>query len=361
MLNSKSRLMMMAPHPDDESLAAGILLQKAVAAGAAVRVVYATDGDDNPWPQRALERKWRLNADDRRRWGRLRRREAIAALETLGLRAVDARFLGLPDQGLTRLALHDCSRIATRLARMIADWAPTHLLFPSLRDTHPDHSGLALLLRFATADLPKTKSIKQWSYIVHGKRELFAGSAYALKQSSKEQARKSLAIACHCTQTKFSRRRFMSYAKRAELLLSANQHFSPAGKGSIGFVSREEGQLHLFLRFSFRPLRRDKTTLYLVGYDRSGAPASVCLRLPARNAEIQVTDCTSGRRVGLATYRGNAASALITMKTGWFATNRSLLAKLDRRFWFFDETGWTEIQPERSRARFETFDAQILA
>ena len=167
--------MMIAPHPDDESLAAGILLQKAVAAGASVRVIYATDGDDNPWPQRALERKWRLNAADRKRWGRLRRREAISALETLGLRAADARFLGLPDQGLTRLLLHDCRATAARIARMIADWSPTHLLLPSTADTHPDHSALAVLLRFAMPDfLMLGRGRMRLSYLVHGKRTTFA-------------------------------------------------------------------------------------------------------------------------------------------------------------------------------------------
>ena len=82
---SRSRLLLFAPHPDDESLACSILLQRALRAGAAVRVVYVTDGDDNPWPQRVLERKWRLNATDRRRWGRLRRTEALAALRVLGV------------------------------------------------------------------------------------------------------------------------------------------------------------------------------------------------------------------------------------------------------------------------------------
>ena len=48
--------MLIAPHPDDEALACSVILQKAVRAGAAIRVVYVTDGDDNPWPQRALER-----------------------------------------------------------------------------------------------------------------------------------------------------------------------------------------------------------------------------------------------------------------------------------------------------------------
>src|SRR5438093_10493674 len=99
--NSDSRLMMFAPHPDDESLACSILLQRAVRAGATVRVVYVTDGDDNPWPQRLLERKWRLNAADRRRWRRLRRTEALAALRVLRVNGSAARCLPLPDQKLT--------------------------------------------------------------------------------------------------------------------------------------------------------------------------------------------------------------------------------------------------------------------
>src|SRR5258705_12616807 len=98
--DSHSRLMTFAPHPDDEALACSIILQHAVRAGAAIRVVYATDGENNPWPQRALERKWRLNGTDRRRWGKLRRAEALGALQVLGVHPSDARFLALPDQRL---------------------------------------------------------------------------------------------------------------------------------------------------------------------------------------------------------------------------------------------------------------------
>ena len=91
--NSDSQLMMFTPHPDDESLACSIPLQRAARAEAAVRVVYVTNGDDNPWPQRLLERKWRLNAADRKRWGRLRRAEALAALRALGFNDCPRTFL----------------------------------------------------------------------------------------------------------------------------------------------------------------------------------------------------------------------------------------------------------------------------
>src|SRR6476619_2961058 len=81
----RSRLMLIAPHPDDEALACSVILQQAVRAGAAIRVVYVTDGDNNPWPQRALERRWRLSASDRKSRGKLRRAEALAAMRVLGI------------------------------------------------------------------------------------------------------------------------------------------------------------------------------------------------------------------------------------------------------------------------------------
>src|SRR6266576_3850700 len=120
--NAASRLMLIAPHPDDEALACSITLHRVVRAGGAIRVIYATDGDDNPWPQRVLERKWRLNAADRKRWGKLRRAEALAALRALGVRASDARFFALPDQGLTNLLMRDCRATLERFAAMIVDW-----------------------------------------------------------------------------------------------------------------------------------------------------------------------------------------------------------------------------------------------
>ena len=54
------RLLMLAPHPDDEALAAGGLLQRAIGADAEVRILYVTSGENNPWAQRANEWRWRL-------------------------------------------------------------------------------------------------------------------------------------------------------------------------------------------------------------------------------------------------------------------------------------------------------------
>src|SRR5437588_6618018 len=95
--DSTSRLLFFAPHPDDEALAGGGLLQKAAAAGANVRVVFATSGDDNPWPLRVLERQWKIEPHHRLLWGMRRMHEAREALQVLGHSPACADFLQLPD------------------------------------------------------------------------------------------------------------------------------------------------------------------------------------------------------------------------------------------------------------------------
>ena len=104
-LTADDRVLMIAPHPDDESLATGGLIQRAVAAGAQVRVLFLTSGENNPWPQRFLERRCRISLEDRAQWGKRRRQEALAALAVLGTEEKSARFLNLPDQGITRLLM----------------------------------------------------------------------------------------------------------------------------------------------------------------------------------------------------------------------------------------------------------------
>src|SRR3954465_11901010 len=130
-IRSDSRLLFFAPHPDDESLAAGGLLQQAVAAGAALAVVFATNGDNNPWPLRLLEKQWRITPADCALWGMRRMQEALEALSTLGLKPADAHFLGLPDQGLTALLLGERSRLVSRFRGIISRAGPTMVIAPA--------------------------------------------------------------------------------------------------------------------------------------------------------------------------------------------------------------------------------------
>lgn len=336
--------MVITPHPDDEALACGIILQRAVRAGAAVRVVYATDGDDNPWPQRWLERKWRLNATDRQRWGNLRRTEALAALRVLGVRASDARFLALPDQGLTDLLTRDCRSALERFAAIITDFAPTHLFLPSISDTHPDHSALAVMFRIVLAEFfPDEPNMSIWSYAVHGESPAFFKQAQQLQQSKIETETKLRAIRCHKTQLKLSRRRFLGYATRSERFLKLGPRETTVADGSIHSMSRKRHVLRLKLRLSVKPIRGAEGTLVVLGYGETGALRCFRVHFPVRSSRAQMFDCITGGYFGTARYCGNIFAGELAIPTNVFSPVRALFVKLERRSCFFDEAGWLEV------------------
>ena len=82
---SKSdKVLVIAPHPDDESLATGGLLQRVFSQKIPVRIVFATNGENNPWAQRYWDRIWRIGPDKRVQWGQRRRQEALNAICSLG-------------------------------------------------------------------------------------------------------------------------------------------------------------------------------------------------------------------------------------------------------------------------------------
>ncbi|MBA3963274.1 MAG: PIG-L family deacetylase [Chthoniobacterales bacterium] len=352
-LDAQARVMMFAPHPDDESLAAGVFLQRAVTSGAAVRIVYATDGERNGWPQRLLERRMRLRENDRRRWARRRRAEAIAALGVLRVGLAQVQFLSLPDQGLTNLLFDGCHETLHRLALAIGTWRPTHLLIPSAADTHPDHSALAVLLNMVCEDfLPRSLAVKRLEYLVHGASGSFAQRACDLPQSISEVEAKRRAISCHVTQVALSRRRFLRYAKRPERFALSGENSGPCVDGPIRSFQRNRSHLRLEVAFALKPLHAEETSLYLVGQDISGGRRSLRVVLPARTSKLDLIDCGTGEIAGVGRYLGDKFRAEIVLPAHPFARDKSLYLKLDRRVWFFDEAGWREIAPVPSRTAY---------
>jgi LmbE family N-acetylglucosaminyl deacetylase len=347
--DSDSRLMIFAPHPDDEVLGCGIMLQRARAVDAATRVVYVTDGENNPWPQRFLERRWLLDAQDRKRWGQLRRAECLASLQVLGHDPCSACFLAMPDQGLTSLLFKDCTRALAALTRSIIDWAPTHLFIPSATDIHPYHSEIAVMLSLVLQELREDAwPSSVWSYAVHKHSAAFCARAHPLPQSEHETARKMQAVYCHQTQLKLSRRRFLFYAARPELW----QHVRPGEpgtpEGSVYSILRNSSLLKVEIRLSIKAALLPDPVLFLLGRDDLDNIKCVQLRVPDRLSEIAMLDADTGRAAGVAArYFGNGFTGELFVPLDLFSETRPLFLKLVSPRLFFDEAGWTEIPPLR--------------
>ncbi len=90
---------MFAPHPDDEVIGTGGVLQQAVARGERVRIVFVTNGDGYPRAASFLTRKpvSGLGRSDFVELASVRQREAIDAAAVLGIRPSSLVFLGYPD------------------------------------------------------------------------------------------------------------------------------------------------------------------------------------------------------------------------------------------------------------------------
>ena len=340
---SSSKLMLIAAHPDDESLACSVLLQRAVRAGASMRVIYATNGENNPWPQRVIERKWRLDQTDRERWGKLRRAEALASLALLGVAESDAIFLELPDQKLNEILIFDSRGARERFAALITDWAPTHLLVPSISDTHPDHNALGVMLRLVWAEYFSQTRMSIWSYVVHGKSRAFFDRARTIGQTATEIAVKLRAISCHKTQLKLSRKRFLDHAKQPERFVRLDSRETIDADGAIWSIARRPSSLSISLQRSRNPMRPRQPALFILGHDEIGRLRCARMRLPVRSSNIEMFDCVTAERLNVARYRGDASAGTLAIPSDMFSPNDALFVKLERRGWFFDEAGWLEL------------------
>lgn len=199
-LSSRTRLLVVAPHPDDEALGAAGLIGRVRAGGGHVRVVLLTSGDGFPEGVEAAEGVRHPRASDFRGYGRLRERESVAALRDLGVARSDISFLGFPDEGLCRLAstyLFDRRRafespytgrerppateevvrgaryrgvdVRRELERLIVRERPTLLVLPHPDDEHPDHCSTHIFVREALEAVPADvrAQVRVLHYLVH--------------------------------------------------------------------------------------------------------------------------------------------------------------------------------------------------
>ena len=206
-LDAGTSLLVVAPHPDDETLCCAGILQRVAHAGGRVSVAWITSGDASLLDLLFVERSLLGSEAKLRDLGVRRMREARAASALLGVPQSAQFLLGYPDRGLEYLSdasgappyrspftgaaavpysespfaghPYTGASLERDFAAVLERVQPTLVLVPSPLDAHPDHAAAGLLALRLLARYGGSVAVRCW--IVHGgpgwpgPRELSAG------------------------------------------------------------------------------------------------------------------------------------------------------------------------------------------
>jgi LmbE family N-acetylglucosaminyl deacetylase len=216
-INKKERILILAPHPDDESLACAGVIRYAATHHLPVKVIVITNGDGYARDVEVYLKVNQPNAAEFRRLGEIRHRESVAAMRTLGLRAKDILFFSYADGSINSLfernwdygrlhrGLNGCTaapysfafekaapycgaNLVKNLEAVIRDFKPTVIFYPNPDDYHHDHWGVGAFAKYVSI-LTNFRG-KQYTYLVHqSSREWPVPSRYAPERELTPPAR----------------------------------------------------------------------------------------------------------------------------------------------------------------------------
>lgn len=199
-LDGHQRILILAPHCDDESLGSAGLIQESLRKNIQVRVVIATNGDGFLFATMEDFRRLYPSHADFIRMGNLRQQESLAAMQVIGLRPDQVIFLSYPDRGTPALwndhwsaqspyrspyigdnqspypitynpqSVYAGEDYLADLQAILASYRPDLIIYPHPNDMHPDHWGLSAFTRLAVALLEKADPSyhpDMYAYLVH--------------------------------------------------------------------------------------------------------------------------------------------------------------------------------------------------
>ncbi|MBI5145402.1 MAG: PIG-L family deacetylase [Candidatus Omnitrophica bacterium] len=350
-IKKEDHILILAPHPDDEAIGCAGVIQQAVKVGADLRIVYLTNGDHNQIAFIVYEKRITLRKNEFIHMGEVRRKEAIKAMELLGVDENKLTFLGYPDFGtfaifsrhwkntkpyrslLTRIsavpykenfspaAPYKGESILNDLKKVILEYKPTKIFVSHPADVNVDHKTFYLFLEIALADLKnEIPAPEVFLYLIHcigwplprryhpelgllPPEKFMRGDIkwLALVLSSEELEKKYKAILCYRSQTQSSAFYLLSFARRNELF---GDYPEIETRGHLGTIAGKEGRVtydlidgHLLICIEKNQEldKRFAIMAYLFGYSKNKAFAEMPkIRIITRHNRIKIFD---GRKI----------------------------------------------------------------
>lgn len=150
-----NKILVAAPHPDDETLGCGGLIARLAELGRSFFVLFITDGaashrGSHRWPRERVVNQ--------------RKQETTDALRRLGLSHAVRLFLDLPDANMPAQGSATWKRAVVRVGHALNHFQPDLVLLPWRRDPHCDHRNSWQLMQdalHASGQKPRT-----WEYTI---------------------------------------------------------------------------------------------------------------------------------------------------------------------------------------------------
>lgn len=140
------KILVLAPHCDDETLGAGGLIQQAKNQNSQIRVAIVTDCNKS-------------------KIGTTRKSESTTALNELGVESQNIIFWNFLEKETAKTSNPDGLSLSQAIDREIADYQPTLIVSPHPDDTHIDHKSTAEAVRKLVQQ--KYGNIKIAYYLIH--------------------------------------------------------------------------------------------------------------------------------------------------------------------------------------------------
>ncbi len=264
---SGEKILVFAPHNDDEILATGGVIQRYVKSGTPVRIALMTNGDGQVRRPSILP----FAPRDFVKLGYRRQSETLNALSYLGLGEKDVEFFGYPDRGLNRMwtvnwnsdnlyyskytrsrhssyensyskgTPHCGTAVVEDVKRLMLEVKPQVVYLPHPNDLHPDHratNGFVLygLEQLKNEGRDEFESVRMLSYLVHSMKypnprgkvlhapmtipphlKVLDTEWVDVALEEEERKRKFRGITIYKTQTRIMRRYLFSFARANEL------------------------------------------------------------------------------------------------------------------------------------------------
>jgi len=194
-LTERDKVLIVAPHIDDETISGAGLILEALKKKAKIKIIYMTNGDDSLAGVIKEDKNLSFNPEEFIQLGEQRMEEGRKAMVVLGLKDKDFVFLGYPDRGLRPMLsrfyyedrplfasgtrfnhnpyqntlkpgrIYAGENVVSDLKEIMDEFKPTIILVSHPRDAHPDHQASFHFLKKALAE--EKKNIKLFTYLVH--------------------------------------------------------------------------------------------------------------------------------------------------------------------------------------------------